>query len=241
MIKLDILAFGAHPDDVELGAGGTIALEVANGKKVGIIDLTRGELGSRGNADIRDKEAIESARILGVEMRMNLGLRDGFFLDNEVNQLEIIKWIRYFQPEVVLCNVINDRHTDHGKASKLVSTACFLAGLRKIETVYDSIAQKEWRPNAIYHYIQDYYHKPDFVVDVENFLDQKLSAIGAFKSQFYSMDQDQNEPQTLISTKAFMDFVMARGLDFGRPINSKFGEGFLIERLIGVNSLFDIK
>jgi hypothetical protein len=241
MIKLDILAFGAHPDDVELGAGGTIAMEVANGKKVGIIDLTRGELGSRGNADIRDKEAIESARILGVEMRMNLGLRDGFFLDNEVNQLEVIKWIRYFKPEVVLCNVINDRHTDHGKASKLVSTACFLAGLRKIETVHDGIAQNEWRPNAIYHYIQDYYHKPDFVVNVENFLDIKLSAVAAFKSQFYSLDQDQNEPQTLISTKEFMDFVMARGLDFGRPINSKFGEGFLVERLVGVNSIFDLR
>jgi len=241
MIKLDILAFGAHPDDVELGAGGTIAMEVANGKKVGIIDLTRGELGSRGNADIRDMEAIESARILGVEMRINLGLRDGFFLDNEVSQLEVIKWIRYFQPEVVLCNVINDRHTDHGKASKLVSTACFLAGLRKIETVYDGIAQKEWRPNAVYHYIQDYYHKPDFVVNVEKFLDQKLAAIGTFKSQFYSINQDQNEPQTLISTKEFMDFVMARGLDFGRPINSHFGEGFLIERTIGVDSLFDIK
>ena len=241
MIKLDILAFGAHPDDVELGAGGTIAMEVANGKKVGIIDLTRGELGSRGNADIRDKEAIESARILGVEMRMNLGLRDGFFLDNEVNQLEVIKWIRYFKPEVVLCNVINDRHTDHGKASKLVSTACFLAGLRKIETVHDGIAQNEWRPNAIYHYIQDYYHKPDFVVNVEKFLDIKLSAVAAFKSQFYSLDQDQNEPQTLISTKEFMDFVMARGLDFGRPINSKFGEGFLVERLVGVNSIFDLR
>jgi bacillithiol biosynthesis deacetylase BshB1 len=241
MIKLDILAFGAHPDDVELGAGGTIALEVANSKKVGIIDLTRGELGSRGSADIRDKEAIESARILGVEMRLNLGLRDGFFLDNEVNQLEIIKWIRYFKPEVVLCNAVSDRHTDHGKASKLVSTACFLSGLRKIETHYEGILQQEWRPKAVYHYIQDHYHKPDFVVDVENHLDQKLSAIGAFKSQFYSLDQDQNEPQTLISTKEFMDFVMARGLDFGRPINSRFGEGFLIERSIGVNSLFDIK
>jgi bacillithiol biosynthesis deacetylase BshB1 len=241
MIKLDVLAFGAHPDDIELGAGGTIALEVANGKKVGIIDLTRGELGSRGNADIRDKEAIESARILGVEMRLNLGLRDGFFLDNEVNQLEVIKWIRYFKPEVVLCNAVSDRHTDHGKGSKLVSTACFLSGLRKIETHYEGIEQQEWRPKAVYHYIQDHYHKPDFVVDVEKHLDQKLSAIGAFKSQFYSLDQDQKEPQTLISTKEFMDFVMARGLDFGRPINSRFGEGFLIERTIGVDSLFDIK
>lgn len=241
MIKLDILAFGAHPDDVELGAGGTIASEVANGKKVGIIDLTRGELGSRGNADTRDKEAIESARILGVEIRLNLGLRDGFFLDNEVNQLELIKWIRYFQPEVVLCNAVSDRHTDHAKGSKLVSTACFLSGLRKIETHYEGIEQQEWRPNAVYHYIQDYYHKPDFVVDVEKFLDQKLSAIGAFKSQFYSMNQDHNEPQTLISTKEFMDFVLARGSEFGRPINTRFGEGFLIERLIGVNSLFDIK
>jgi bacillithiol biosynthesis deacetylase BshB1 len=241
MIKLDILAFGAHPDDVELGAGGTIALEVANGKKVGIIDLTRGELGSRGNADIRDKEAIESARILGVEMRLNLGLRDGFFLDNEVNQLEVIKWIRYFKPEVVLCNVVSDRHPDHAKGSKLVSTACFLSGLRKIETHYEGIEQQEWRPKAVYHYIQDHYHKPDFVVDVEKFVDQKLSAISAFKSQFYTLDQDQNEPQTLISTKAFMDFVEARGFDFGRPINSRFGEGFLIERSIGVDSIFDIK
>ena len=241
MIKLDILAFGAHPDDVELGAGGTIAMEVANGKKVGIIDLTRGELGSRGNADIRDKEAIESARILGVEMRMNLGFRDGFFMDNEVNQLEVIKWIRYFKPKIVLCNVVSDRHPDHAKGSKLVSTACFLSGLRKIETHYEGIEQQEWRPKVVYHYIQDHYHKPDFVVDVEKFLDKKLSAIGAFKSQFYSNDQDQSEPQTLISTKEFMDFVLARGLDIGRPINSKFAEGFLVERTIGVNSLSDIR
>lgn len=240
-MKLDLLAFGAHPDDVELGAGGTIAMEVANGKKVGIIDLTRGELGSRGNADIRDKEAIESARILGVELRLNLGFRDGFFMDNEVNQLEVVKWVRYFKPEVVICNVTSDRHPDHGKGSKLVSTACFLAGLRKIETHYEGVSQEEWRPKAIYHYIQDHYHVPDFVVDVEKFIDVKLSAISAFKSQFYTLDQDQNEPQTLISTKEFMDFVEARGLNYGRPFNSRFGEGFLIERTIGVNSIFDLK
>ncbi|MFM7015378.1 MAG: bacillithiol biosynthesis deacetylase BshB1 [Bacteroidota bacterium] len=239
-MKLDLLAFGAHPDDVELGAGGTVAKEVASGKKVGIIDLTRGELGSRGSADIRDQEAIESARILGVDLRLNLGLRDGFFLDNEVNQLEIVKWIRYFRPEVVICNVVNDRHPDHGKGSKLVSTACFLAGLRKIETVYEGIPQEEWRPKAVYHYIQDHYHEPDFVVNVEEFVDKKIAAVCAYKSQFYTLDQDQNEPQTLISTKAFMDFVHARGLSFGRPIHSKFGEGFLIERSIGVSSLFDL-
>jgi len=183
-MKLDILAFGAHPDDVELGCSGTILKEISLGKKVGIVDLTRGELGTRGSAEIRDQEASDAAKILGVSVRENLNMRDGFFVNDEKHQLEIIKMIRKYKPETVLCNAIDDRHIDHGKGSKLVSDACFLSGLMKIETVLDGEIQKPWRPKVVYHYIQWKNIEPDFVVDITGFTDKKIESILAYRSQF---------------------------------------------------------
>jgi bacillithiol biosynthesis deacetylase BshB1 len=205
MIKLDILVFGAHPDDAELGAGGTIAKEVANGKKVGIIDLTRGELGTRGSAKLRDKEAKTAAAILNVAVRENLGFRDGFFVNDETHQLEIIKMIRKYRPEIVLCNAIDDRHIDHGKGSKLVSDACFLSGLIKIETQLDGKIQDPWRPKLVYHYIQWKNITPDFVLDISGFMDKKVAAILAYGSQFY--DPNSKESETPISSKTFIESV----------------------------------
>jgi bacillithiol biosynthesis deacetylase BshB1 len=237
-MKLDILAFGAHPDDVELGAGGTIAKEVADGKKVGIVDLTRGELGTRGTPELRDEEAIASSRILGIDLRANLSFRDGFFQNDETHQMELVKWIRHYQPEIVLCNSLSDRHPDHGKASALASDACFLAGLNKVNTYWDGVKQEAWRPQTVYHYIQDRYLKPDLVIDVSEFMDQKMNAVKAFKSQFY--DPNSNEPGTAISSKEFIDFLYARCIEFGRPINAKYAEGFKCERIPGINSLFEL-
>ncbi|NVO58707.1 bacillithiol biosynthesis deacetylase BshB1, partial [Rhodobacteraceae bacterium B1Z28] len=185
-MKVDILAIGAHPDDVELGCGATIAKEVANGKKVGIVDLTRGELGTRGTAETRQVEATDAADILGVAFRGNLGFADAFFVNDKEHQLEIIKMIRKYQPEMVLCNAIDDRHIDHGKASKLVSDACFLSGLTKIETTYDGFLQTQWRPKHVYHYIQWKNIEPDLVVDVSGFIDKKMEAVLAYKTQFFN-------------------------------------------------------
>ncbi|MDO4228252.1 MAG: bacillithiol biosynthesis deacetylase BshB1 [Capnocytophaga sp.] len=238
-MKLDILAFGAHPDDVELGCSGTIAKEVSLGKKVGIIDLTQGELGTRGNAQIRKKEAAEGARILGVEVRENLKFADGFFVNDQVHQLEIIKIIRKYRPEIVLCNAIDDRHIDHGKGSKLVSDACFLSGLRKINTDYEGVTQEVWRPKVVYHYIQWKNLEPDFVVDISGFMDKKLASVLAYKTQFY--DANSDEPSTPISDKNFLDSVTYRARDLGRLIGVDFAEGFTMERVIAVNSLYDLK
>ena len=207
--KLDLLAFGAHPDDVELGCGATIAKHVSAGKKVGIIDLTRGELGTRGSADIRDLEATKSANILGINLRKNMNFKDGFFTNDEVHQLELVKVIREYQPNIVLCNTVNDRHPDHSKGSDLVSTSCFLAGLRKIET-----GQEAWRPKTVYHYIQFKNIDPDFVIDVSDFMEQKLAAVEAFSSQFYN--PDSNEPDTIIYTQGFLDSVRYRAADLAR-------------------------
>lgn len=234
-MKLDILAFGAHPDDVELGCGGTIAKEIALGKKVGIVDLTRGELGTRGSAEIRDQEAKNAAEILGVSVRENLNMRDGFFVNDEKHQLEIIKMIRKYQPETVLCNAIEDRHIDHGKGSSLVSDACFLSGLIKVETILDDEIQKQWRPKLVYHYIQWKNIKPDFVVDITGFNKIRIAAILAYNSQFY--DPDSQEPETLIATKNFLEGLNNRPQDLGRLIGVDFAEGFTAERLLAVNSL----
>ena len=234
-MKLDILAFGAHPDDVELGCGATIAKEISLGNKVGVVDLTRGELGTRGSAEIRDVEASNAAEILGLSVRENLRFRDGFFVNDEHHQLEIIKMIRKYQPDIVLCNAVDDRHIDHAKASKLVSDACFLSGLRRIETVLDGVQQKEWRPKLVYHYIQWKNIEPDFVVDVTGFVDKKIEAIKAYSSQFY--DSDSKEPLTPIATKNFMDSLVYRSQDLGRLIGTDFGEGFTVERYLAVNSL----
>ncbi|NDI98013.1 bacillithiol biosynthesis deacetylase BshB1 [Flavobacterium sp. LaA7.5] len=237
-MKLDILAFGAHPDDVELSCGATIAKEISLGKKVGIVDLTRGELGTRGTAEIRDEEATNAAKILGVSVRENLRFRDGFFTNDEQHQLEVIKMIRKYQPDIVLCNAVNDRHIDHGKGSKLVSDACFLSGLRKIETTIEGQEQQAWRPKQVYHYIQWKNLVPDFVVDVTGFIDIKVASLMAYKSQFY--DPNSNEPVTPIATKNFKESIHYRAQDLGRLINSEYAEGFTAERYVAVNSLEDL-
>jgi bacillithiol biosynthesis deacetylase BshB1 len=238
-MKLDILAFGAHPDDVELGASGTIAKEISLGKKVGIIDLTRGELGTRGTKEIRDVEARKAAEILGVSIRENLQFRDGFFINDEKHQLEIIKIIRKYKPEIVLCNAIDDRHIDHGKGSKLVSDACFLSGLTKIETEVEGSKQLAWRPKNVYHYIQWKNIEPDFVVDITGFMDKKLSSVLAYSSQFY--DSNSKEPVTPITSKNFLDSITYRAQDLGRIVGVDFAEGFTTERYLAVNSLDNLK
>lgn len=236
-MKLDILVFGAHPDDAELGAGATIAKEVSKGKKVGIIDLTRGELGTRGSAEIRDREAAKAAKILGVAVRENMEFADGFFVNDKEHQLEIIRMIRKYRPEIVLCNAVDDRHIDHGRGSKLVSDACFLSGLIKIDTKIDGGDewQEPWRPKVVYHYIQWKNLKPDFVVDVTGFIEKKTEAIMAYSSQFY--DPDSNEPETPISSKNFTDSVVYRARDLGRIVGVEYAEGFTVERFVAVDHL----
>ena len=234
-MKLDILAFGAHPDDVELGCGATIAKEISLGKKVGIVDLTRGELGTRGSADLRDEEAKKSAEILGVSIRENLGFSDGFFKNDKEHQLAIIKMIRKYRPEIVLCNAIDDRHIDHGKGSKLVSDACFLSGLLKIETKVNDKLQEKWRPNNVYHYIQWKNINPNFVVDVTGFIEKKVDSILAYSSQFF--DPKSNEPETPITSKNFLDSITYRAKDLGRIIGVEYAEGFTSERFVAVKNL----
>ncbi len=238
-MKLDILAFGAHPDDVELGCSGTIAKEVSLGKKVGIIDLTRGELGTRGSVEIRNSESAKASEILGVVVRENLDMRDGFFMNDEANQFKVIEMIRKYQPEIVLCNAVKDRHIDHGKGSKLVSDACFLSGLRQIKTELNGEAQEAWRPKVVYHYIQWQNIEPDFVVDISEFMDKKMDSVLAYGSQFY--DPNSKEPVTPIASKNFLDSVKYRALDLGRLVGVEYGEGFTTERYLAVNSLGDLK
>lgn len=234
-MKLDILAFGAHPDDVELGCGATIAKEVSLGKKVGIVDLTRGELGTRGSADLRDIEAANAAQILGVSVRENVKFADGFFINNKEHQLEIIKMIRKYQPDIVLCNAIDDRHIDHPKGSKLVSDACFLSGLLKIETEFNGVTQEKWRPKQVYHYIQWKNIEPDFVMDVTGFIDKKIDAVKAYSSQFF--DPSSKEPETPITSKNFIESIEYRANDLGRLIGVEYAEGFTSERYVAVENL----
>ncbi len=237
-MKLDILAIGAHPDDVELSCSGTIAKEIENGKKVGILDLTRGELGTRGTPEIRDEEAKSASKILGVSTRENLGFEDGFFINDKNHQLEIIKILRKYRPEIVLCNAITDRHIDHGKGSKLASDSCFLSGLQKIETSIDGIIQEPWRPKNVYHYIQWKNIEPDFVVDISNHIDKKIESVKAYTSQFY--DAESKEPITPISSKNFLDSVKYRAADLGRIIGVQYAEGFTVERYVAVDSIFNL-
>ena len=237
-MKLDILAFGAHPDDVELGCSGTLAKEISLGKKVGIIDLTRGELGTRGSVAIRNSESANASEILGITVRENLDMRDGFFINDEAHQMKVIEMIRKYQPEIVICNAIQDRHIDHGKGSKLVSDACFLSGLRMIETIVDGKPQEAWRPKVVYHYIQWENINPDFVVDISGFLEVKMESILAYSSQFYN--PNTKEPESPISSKNFLDSVKYRAQDLGRIIGAEHGEGFTVERYLAVNSLSDL-
>lgn len=233
--KVDILAFAAHPDDIELAASGTIMKHIAQGKTVAIVDLTQGEMGSRGTIETRYEEAAAASEIMGVKYRENLKMADGFFEINETNKRKIIEQIRRFQPTIVLANAIHDRHPDHGRGGQLVSEACFLAGLIKVETEWNGEKQTKHRPKAVYHYIQDYYIKPDFVVDVTEFYSRKMNSIQAYKTQFFN--PDSKEPQTPISSQGFLDSVTSRMVEYGRPIGAKYAEGFTVERFIGVDDL----
>lgn len=234
-MKLDILAFGAHPDDVELSCGATIAKEVSLGKKVGIIDLTRGELGTRGSAEIRTMEAEKAAKILGASVRENLDFADGFFVNDKKHQLEVIKLIRKYKPEIVLCNAKEDRHIDHPKGSNLVSDACFLSGLLKIETELNGVKQEKWRPKQVYHYIQWKNCTPDFVMDVSGFIETKSKAVLAYASQFYN--PNSKEPETPITSKNFIESVNYRSKDLGRLVGVADAEGFTTERYVAIKSL----
>lgn len=236
--QLDILAFAAHPDDVELAASGTVMKHIADGMKVGIIDLTQGELGSRGSAELRYNEAEAAGKIMGIHNRVNLKMADGYFEITKENKRLIIEQIRRFKPHTLLINAVSDRHPDHGRASQLVAEAAFLSGLIKIETEFEGLRQEAYRPKLVLHYIQDYYIKPDVVFDITPFYDRKIEAIKAFKSQFHN--PDSKEPQTPISGEAFFDYVKGRAIEFGRPIGVKYGEGFTSDRLIGVKSLKNI-
>jgi bacillithiol biosynthesis deacetylase BshB1 len=240
MLKLDILVLPVHPDDAELGCAGTILKEIALGKKVGIVDLTRGEMGTRGSAEIRDQEAAASSKILGLTVRDNLSLPDVFFTNTKEYQLKVIEVIRRYQPEIVITNAYHDRHPDHGRANELVEAAAFLSGLRKIETRYNDKPQEAWRPNLVLHFIQDNYIKPDILVDVTEYWDKKVESIYAFGSQFFNPDW-QNEPQTYISSPEFIAVVDARAREFGKSIGVKYAEGFTSRKLLGVNSLSDLK
>lgn len=235
---VDILAFAAHPDDVELAASGTIVKHIEMGRKVVIVDLTQGEMGSRGTIETRYEEAAEASRIMGIHDRVNLQLSDGLFEINETSKRRIVEQVRKYRPKIVLANAVHDRHPDHGRAGKLVSEACYLSGLRKFETEVEGVKQTAFRPEAVYHYIQDYYQKPDFVVDITSFYDRKMQAIQAYKTQFF--DPNSTEPETPISGKEFLEFVRARMIEMGRQANVTYAEGFTVERFIGVKDLFDL-
>ncbi len=241
-MKVDILAIGVHPDDVELSCCGTLLRHISLGKMVGLLDLTRGELGSRGSADLRDIEATESATKMGATFRRNLRMADGFFQYTQENLLRIVEIIRWCQPEIVLANAPDDRHPDHGRAAKLTSDACFYAGLLKIETSFEGQSQAHWRPKAVYHYIQDKNLTPDFVVDITPFMDKKMDLILTFSSQFYLPETAEydTEPKTPISGKDFFEFVKSKNRVFGRPIGVEFAEGFIAARTPGVSDLFDL-
>lgn len=237
-MKLDILAIGVHPDDVELGCSGTILNEIKRGKKVGIIDLTQGELGTRGTIETRYQEAAAAAAILGVQVRENLKMRDGFFQNDEAHQLQLITAIRKYQPDIVLANVLHDRHPDHGRAGKLIADSCFLSGLAKIETMADNgNPQQRWRPAYVLHYIQDWYHEPDLLVDITDVFEQRMEAVKAYGTQFHTGSGSAEGPQTYISTPDFLEGVVARARMFGKRIGVKYAEGFITEKKIGIQNL----
>ncbi len=237
-MKLDILAFGAHPDDVEISASGTLIVHIEKGYKCGIVDLTRGELGTRGNAEQREEESQVASKILKIHIRENLNLDDGFFMNDLVNQLKVVTVIRKYNPEIILCNAINDRHPDHSRAAELISNSIFLAGLTKVKTTYKNTPQERWKVKAHYHYIQDRYIKPDIAVDITSVWDRKMQAIRSFSSQFY--DPLSTEPDTNISGKDFLDFLAARSIEMGRPLGVQYAEGFTSPRLPGVADLFNL-
>lgn len=235
-MKLDLLAFGVHPDDIELSCAGTLLVEKKNGKKVGIIDLTQGELGTRGTAASRKEEAEVSSRILEVEVRENLEMADGFFQNDKENQLKIITVLRKYRPEIILCNAPDDRHPDHGRSATLVHDAAFLSGLRKIETMWHGKLQEAWRPAYVFNYIQDKYFEPTFLMDISPVIEQKIEAIKAYRTQFFSEGYKSDEPQTYISSPEFLNSVINRSAMFGKIIGVKHAEGFISKKLIGINN-----
>lgn len=238
-MKLDILVFAVHPDDAELGCSGTILKHIAEGKRVGIVDFTRGELGTRGTAETRDEETQASSKILGLHARENLRFKDGFFRNDEGHQLEVIKMVRKYRPEIILTNALHDRHPDHGRAGDLANDAIFLSGLIKIETELDGVKQEAWRPRLVLQYIQDRYIKPDIIIDISDFIEQKIECIRAFKTQFDSADS--SEPQTYISSPEFLEAVIGRSREFGKSVGGAYAEGFTCRKLLGVGSLFDLR
>lgn len=233
-IKVDILAMGAHPDDVELGCGGTVAKLISEGKNVAIVDLTEGELGTRGSAEIRHEEAMNASKILGAVARENLKMKDGFLVNSEEYQMKIVEVVRKYRPEVVLCNALDDRHPDHGKAAKLIADGCFLAGLRRIETTLDGAIQEAWRPKHIFHYIQWRDLQPDFVVDISGFIETKVEACLAYESQFYN--PKSNEPMTPIASKDFYESISYRAQNLGRQTGVEFAEGFNTQRVLALKN-----
>ncbi|MBI2721925.1 MAG: bacillithiol biosynthesis deacetylase BshB1 [Bacteroidetes bacterium] len=237
-MKVDILAIGVHPDDVELSCSGTLLKHISIGKKAGVLDLTHGELGTRGSAELRTQEALHSSKIMGLSFRTQLNFKDGFFENDQAHQIKIVEQIRKHQPEIILCNAVNDRHPDHGRAAKLVADACFYSGLRKVETMLEGKLQLAWRPKAVYHYIQDQFIHPDFVIDISDFIETKHKAIMAFSSQFY--DPKSKEPETPISGKDFLENINSKMSVWGRAINVRYAEGFTVNRYPGVNNLFDL-
>lgn len=237
-MKLDLLAIGVHPDDVELSCSGTILNEIKRGKKAGILDLTQGELGTRGTIETRYAEAAKAAEIMGVQVRANLKMRDGFFSNDEAHQLQLIQAIRTYQPEVVIGNALDDRHPDHGRAGHLIATACFLSGLAKIETRdANGQPQQRWRPKYVLHYLQDWYHEPDLVIDITDVFEQRMKAIEAYSTQFFNPENGHNGPQTYISSPDFLESVKGRARLMGKRIGVKYAEGFISEKKIGISNL----
>lgn len=237
-MKLDILVVAAHPDDAELACSGTIISHTTKGKKAGIVDLTRGEMGTRGTPELRAQEAANASEIMHLSARENLGFEDVYFVNDKEHQLEVVKMIRKYQPDILIGNAVSDRHPDHGKAASLVTAAAFMAGLAKVETVIAGQKQKPWRPAAVYHYIQSNYIAPDFVVDVSPYWERKMEAVRAFKSQFYN--PESREPETFVSSPEFMKMIEARGKEYGHSIGVAYGEGFTVERNIGIKDLYDL-
>ena len=235
-MKIDVLAFGVHPDDVELGCAGVLLSEKKNGNKIAIVDLTLGELGTRGNAETRKEEAAAAALILNVDVRENLMLEDGFFENNEINKRKIITVLRKYKPEIIFCNAPEDRHPDHGRSAQLVEDAAFLSGLSKVETFLDGELQKAWRPKFVFNFIQDRYLKPDFVIDISTEMEQKIESVKAYKTQFFNAE-NQGGPQTYISSPEFLESVYSRAAMFGKMIGVKYAEGFISKKMIGFKNL----
>lgn len=235
MHDLDILAIGVHPDDLELSCGGTLTKHTRMGQKVGIVDLTQGELGTRGTPELRLQEAADAAKLMGINIRENLGMADGFFVNDKEHQLKLVEYIRKYRPKVVIANALEDRHPDHGRAGKLIADACFLAGLLKVTTTHNGEAQKPWRPKRVYHMIQDRFIEPDFIVDISDTIDVKMEAVKAYKSQFH--DPDSDEPITYIATGDFLKKIESRALLLGKRIGVAYGEGFICENIPGISNL----